>query len=105
MHVHRRAAAGAGSLAVAGALLVSALGAGPVSADPGSCGVRSGGPYSGGTFPSIEYVVRNRCQTTYSFRVVLPTYGKKTSCASIAPSGYHTFTYPASDGNWYVEVC
>jgi hypothetical protein len=105
--VRRRIAAAFATLLFVPVLVLS--GPGTASADNGFCGVRSS---EGSAGMSYVYTVRNKCLTTWRFKVWLPAYGhyaigsnSGTACQTVYAGGYGTYWWPNPDRNWTVRVC
>jgi hypothetical protein len=84
-------------------------GTGTAAADNGFCGVRSS---QGSAGLNYVYTVRNKCATTYRFKVWLPTFGRYaigsssgTTCQTVYAGGYGTYWYTVPDQYWTVQVC
>lgn len=76
-------------------------------ADPSFCGVTVAGPtYVGPPTAALwAYTIRNKCRTTYEFRLYLRSVGRYTECKTVEPHAYRTYTIGAHAPNWEARVC
>jgi hypothetical protein len=87
------------------ALLMALGGSTPAKADSGFCGVRVQGPTLVHEGADDAYTIRNKCESSHTFRLYFYSNGRYSSCANVGAYEEHTYIESTASPNWNVENC